>query len=411
MRITTFIYALLFLTNISSAQPYVEGGKTRHRFAQLNMGVDYRFFSGANSQSSFINSSGQLKSFQLNNQSEARLIIGGTHFWGHTDFYVAFPVASFGKSGFLTGVETGLKYFPYRIEHNKIRPYIGTSLLTTQFKQDKGADLIRFKYPAMTGLVFNHNKHLIELGFGYNYDNIESYYINTTTATQVKTQPFWFSLGYKFMLETTLSAETDWQNGKTKRLTDTLASLHRLNGFTLGVGFSSAFFLKASEHNKSVAPYIDNHKITVFPEYGIGYYLHKPDLQFNLAFRRMTSQIDGYDFSQTAKRKALTLEAYKFFADYHGFAAFIGAAASYEWLNVTETNQLKNTETESYNGIKPAIVFGWDIRPNRIQSWYLRTNLRYFPNLNVKMSDNKTVPLDQLEFNFIQLVVFPERLF
>ncbi|HCS21545.1 MAG TPA: hypothetical protein DIW47_13460 [Bacteroidetes bacterium] len=405
------IFCLLLLSPSLFAQPYVVGGKTRHRFAQLNLGTDYRFFPGSGTQSAIIGQDGQLEKFELKNQAETRLIISGTHFWGHMDFYVAIPILSVGKSGFSTGVETGAHYFPWRIEHNKIRPYVGVSMLTTQFQQGAGTKRVRFAYPLLAGAVFNHKKHLITMGAGYNPQNSENYFINRTTPVQIKTHAFWFSFGYSFMLETTLSAEKNWQNGKTKRLTDTLAALNRLNGWTLAVGPSSAFFLKPSDHNESMAPYSDNHKAAVFPEFGIGYYWHNPDLQINLSYRKMKSEIAAYSFSQRGSRQALSLEAFKFFVDYHGFAAFAGFAVSYERLHISETDGQQPGETANYAGIKPGITFGWDIRPNRLQSWYLRTTLRYFPNLNVKMADGKTIPFDQLEFNFIQLVVFPGRMF
>lgn len=400
MNMKRFIlFSFLLTSSLLQAQPYVEGGKTRHRFAQLNLGMDFRFFPASQSPSG------------LKNHAESRIIIGGTHFWGHMDFYVAVPLLSMGKSGFSTGVETGACYFPWRIKHNKIRPYMGVSMLSTQYKQGMGAELIRFNYPLMAGFVFNHNNHLLTLGTGYRYKNSENYYVSRTEATPIKTHAFWVSVGYKFMLETTLSAEKNWQNGKTKRLTDTLAALNRLNGLTLAIGPSSAFFLKSSGHNAHVVPFTDNHKVTVFPEFGIGYYWHKPDLQINLSYRKMKSEIGAYDFSQVGIRKALSFEAFKFFADYHGFAAFAGLAISYERLSITESDGQNPSGTENYTGIKPGITFGWDIRPNRLQSWYLRTNLRYFPNLNVTMPGGKTIPFDQLEFNFIQLVVFPGRMF
>lgn len=74
------------------AQPYMEGGgKTRHRFAQLNVGVDVGLNPGSNSLS-WSNIAGGWQSSSLPNQMMSRLIIGGTHFWGHTDFFIAFPV-------------------------------------------------------------------------------------------------------------------------------------------------------------------------------------------------------------------------------------------------------------------------------------------------------------------------------
>jgi len=64
------------------------------------------------SQYIFTNSLGSIETCELKNQNETRLIIGETHFWGHAHFYIAFPVTSFGKTGFTTGAETGSKILP-----------------------------------------------------------------------------------------------------------------------------------------------------------------------------------------------------------------------------------------------------------------------------------------------------------
>ena len=62
------------------------------------------------------------------------------------------------------------------------------------------------------------------------------------------------------------------------------------------------------------------------------------------------------------------------------------------------------------NKITSAITFGWDIRPSKKGDWWLlRTTLRYSPNLNIEYL-NKNLSLQHLEFNFIQLVVYPQRL-
>ena len=69
-----------------------------------------------------------------------------------------------------------------------------------------------------------------------------------------------------------------------------------------------------------------------------------------------------------------------------------------------------NNQWDEYSQIKPAfgIICGWDIKPTKAESWLLRTNLRYSP---VSMTvDNKKVAYDYIEFNFIQLVLFPERM-
>src|SRR5690606_3825626 len=113
------------------------------------------------------------------------------------------------------------------------------------------------------------------------------------------------------------------------------------------------------------------------------YYFHKPDIQLNVAYRSISSKLSAYDFSQTANSKALTFEAYKFLFDYHGFVPFLGLSVSQEWLNINEKDQQNATQT-NYNGLFPGFTLGWDIRPNRLQVFYLRTKLRYFPKLKCK---------------------------
>ena len=409
-RIIIIYHIIFLLCYAANAQPYIEGGKTRHRFAQSTFGIEQRTFFGASSSAS-INSLGQIETFKIPNHTETRIVIGGIHFWGHSDFYISIPVLSIGNGGFSGRVETGAKYYPWKIQHNKIRPYIGASWLPTRYEQGEGTRYVRSKFPIIAGLTFNSKAHLFELGTGYNYDNKFYYYISQTDITTVTTKPFWISLTYKLMIESTLSAEKDWQSGRTKKLTDTLTVLNRLNGLTLAVGLSSAFFLKSSPHLAQVAPYADNHKSDpILPEFGLGYYFHKPDIQLNLAYRSMSSELNAYDFSQKINTKALTFEVYKFLFDYHGFVPFLGLSLSQEWLKINEKS-IQSTEQINENGLFPGLTLGWDIRPNRLQSWYLRTNLRYFPLQKVEMKTGKLQPFERLEFNFIQLVIFPERFF
>lgn len=412
-RMKTYLSFLIFigLHLFSHAQVYVEGGKTRHRFAQLNFGLDYRFFTNSSTRAFEVSPSNNLEQFKINNLHETRLIIGGTHFWGHADFFIAIPVAYFGASNFKTHVETGAKIFPWRIEKKKIRPYFGASWLPSSYQQNQGASHWRSRFPITCGLVYQHNNHLLDLGFGIMAKNEFQYYISETRRAQINAHKFWFSIGYKYSLEATLGAEKDWNSGRTQKLTDTLASLKRLNGLTVAVGLSSASFTRQSRHLQSIAPYADQHKAAnIFAEFGIGYYLHQPDIQFNLAYRTVKSEIEAYQFQQNIKRNALSLEAFKFLFDYHGFVPFLGSSISYETLRVNEIHQGTNS-VSTFSGIRPGLTFGWDIRPNRIQSWYLRTNLRYFPNLQVLMPTEEYMRFDQLEFNFIQLVLFPGRMF
>jgi hypothetical protein len=408
-----YVSCFLLLVNFqASGQPYaIEGGSTRHRFAQLNLGGDIRHFFSLGSQSARLMDDGQLEMFPIRSHRAYRLIIGGTHFWGHADFFLGIPLTTPRKEGFYTGTELGTRYFPWRIERRKFRPYVGVSWLPVYYRQGEGTNRIRSKFPVTAGLMYSRGNHLFHLGGGIDYLNRGTYYVDREVEAPLKTPSLWLEAGYKVMIETTIGAEKDWQSGRTRFLTDTLGALKRLDGLTLGIGPSAAIFLAKSTHNAYLAPFADQHRDSgVFPEFALGYYLHKPDLQVNLCYRKIGSEVEAFDFKQVVNRKALTLEVFKFFVDYHGFAAFAGPAISKERLRVREQLQAKGVEFVQ-EGVRAGVTFGWDIRPNRLQSWYLRTNLRYFPHLRVSTADSFYVALDQLEFNFIQLVLFPGRIF
>ncbi len=404
----TFILLILMIPFVSDAQPYMRA-KTRHRFAQLTLGTDHKMHL-SHRTSTVVWQNNALKSMPLDNSLQSRLIIGGTHFWGHADFYIALPVVNYGRPDFYSTVETGFRYIPLRIQHDKLRPFFGLSHLPVIYRQGEGASAIRFRYPLQAGFIFNHGRHLVEFSGGYVHHNNMDYFIDPSQVITVNMPSYSLNLGYKLMLETTVSGEREWLNGHIGRLTDTLAKQKRLNGFTLAAGPSASFFLKPSSYNRNKKPYLDDHKVTnTLLDLGLGYYMHSPDLQVNLAYRSSNSHISAFGASQLAKRRAITLEIYKFFADYHGFCPFIGPAISYEHLVVKESEGAVS-ENGSFRGFKPGITCGWDIRPNRILSWYLRTNIRYFPNMRVIMPGGGPVPFDQLEVNFIQLVILPERL-
>lgn len=395
---------LLSLAMAANAQPYVEGGQTRHRFAQLNMGLMFRHFPATGTSVEPLGN-GATASSPLRAQGQAAFVMGGNHFWGHADFYVAIPLVGFGPKGFLPGVETAAKYYPWRVENRKLRPYLGAGWQPAGYRQGEGVEQSWHEWPLLAGLTFNRNQLLLELGAAYSFKPGRTYFTAPMEQARVRTHPLCLSLSAKWMLETTLSAEKDWLSGRTEILTDTLAKLGRLDGFTLAVGPSSATMLSRSSHNEDFLPFLYQHnRPAVFIEFGAGYYWHKPDLQLNLAYRGMSFLSEGFGYWQEAKRRALTLEAYKFFGDYHGFAPFAGPALSNEWLSLEgETDQGEQTLFRDWQ-LQPGLVFGWDIRPNRIQRFYLRTNLRWFPFLDLPTADGRSFSFHQLEFNFIQLV-------
>jgi hypothetical protein len=85
-----FIVVLIHLLVLElSGQVYTEK-QTRHRFAQMTTGFDFQTSIGG--QTHYIDAQGAVQSLEISPLPKARLLIGGTHFWGHADFYIAIPL-------------------------------------------------------------------------------------------------------------------------------------------------------------------------------------------------------------------------------------------------------------------------------------------------------------------------------
>jgi len=414
------IFSLLLITQIGYAQVYVEK-QTRHRFAQLTLGLDFQSSFGGSSK--FVDASGKTSTLNLNNNYSPRFLIGGTHFWGHADFYIAIPLTtpSTVKESqeilAFRGVETVLKYYPFRIEHHKLGPYIGTSIApfyfeskNNNFEYPSGPELNHTSFPLLGGITFNSKNHLIELGIAWNYDHRQNYYISPALAETIETPSIYTSLSYKYMLDTSIGAEKDWESGRTHEVTKILSERGDLNGFYVGAGISTAFWLRKSDYNTELRPFIEKYNTSLMPDFTLGYYVHDTDLNMAIAYRGYRTSTNSYGAIQQLKRKSILLEVTKYLFDYHGFVPFIGPAISFEKLGFAEQFQGSLTADIKENKLGYGVTFGWDIRPNRVQSWLLRTNLRWYPNLYLETEPNLKISYDNLEFNFIQLIIYPNRI-
>ncbi len=412
--------AWLMIIPTGYAQVYIKK-QTRHRFAQINFGLDVQ--SGFGGTTKFLDAQGDIRPLNLEHNFSPRILIGGTHFWGHADFYIAIPTYSSVQKKEnqevlpVRGVETVFKYYPSRIENNKIRPYVGTSLAPFRFKQENknldypcGPALNYTRFPLLGGLTFNSKSYLVELGIAWNYANKLTYPIARNQLATIYTPPLYASLSLRYMLETTLSAEKDWESGRTKRVTDILAKKGKLDGFYVGAGISSATWLKQSSYNSNMRHYIGKYTPSIMPDFSLGYYLHKPDLNIAIGYRGYGSSANTYGAIHQLNRKSLLLEATKYLFDYHGFVPFVGPTVSYENLSFKESFEGSKTIEVQEKKIGYGVTFGWDIRPNRLQSWILRTNLRWYPDLSLNVDQHAEISFDNLEFNFIQLIIFPNRM-
>jgi uncharacterized membrane protein len=394
---------LLVVASSINAQPYIDGGNTRHRFAQLNVGAGLIHLPEkwpGTAQADRI----------LPSRSTARLLIGGTHFWGHADFVVAVPVASWseGRSG--EGVETGARIYPWRIQKDRVRPYAGFAWYHQRTRIGEGVVLERSVLPVQAGITLLKGRTMLEAGMRWSIRDPDTYWITPEHSIQVRSPPLGFTVGMKVMLETTASAEPMHLSGRIHALTDTLAARGRLNNFTVAIGAGTGFFLRSPGRIPDRTPWMDDHRVSDTYLHGsAGYYLHGPDLQFTLSFRQIKDRLEAFGHRHDLHRRSISLEAYHFFADAHGFVPFIGACLSHETIEAVHQAPGSSTIQASAQFVRPGVVAGWDIRPNRIQQFLIRTQLRYIPGLSLPFDEGGRIHADQIEADFIQLVVFPGR--
>lgn len=420
-KVAPVLVVVLLAMGPLSAQHYVSQ-QTRHRFAEMTVGTDLVF--GGQGTAAFANGS-STESVSFTTPAVPRLLIGGTHFWGHADFQIAFPL----RESLVTegerlinayaGVETMFKAYPWRIEHHKLRPFVGLGLLPYYYEQNAVADDPLLQGPGReklglmlkTGINFRHNNHLIELGYNFNPTNEIDYPISRDRFANVSLPNSLLTLTYRYAFDTTIGAEADWESGRTTRVTEKLAASGKLNGLALIVGPSSAAWRGTSAFNDQQQPWLAAPPSSFFVEFGLGYYLHKPDVNIALINRNFSTKSEGYGVVQQQTRRSLGLEATKVLGDYHGFAPFVGPIVSREWLGFSNGGDAARTIDAEGQKWAAGITFGWDIRPNRLQYFTLRTNIRYYPSLQLDLGEGDSASFSAWEFNFIQLVVYPGRIF
>ncbi|MEL7221936.1 MAG: hypothetical protein AAGJ93_11495 [Bacteroidota bacterium] len=418
MRYCLIYFVLLFSIIETTAQAYVNGRNTRHRFAQLMLGADMVYFPSSGNTANFT-SQGLLTDIQAPAVLLPRLSIGGTHFWGHTYFFVNFPVSNFldrsvpgGEIFYSPSVETGARLYPWRIERKKVRPFVGFAWSLNDWRQEgaNGTGVFESKrrMPLHLGLTYQRKNLLFDLGYGRFVDQPLSYAIDRNTFVDVELPKQYFWVGINWQLETTAGAEKNYLNGITEQRVQTLKERKGISGFSLAIGPSAAFVQGKAPRNELLYPALTKHRgVAIFPDIGLGYYYYHWDLHFNIAHRSNRSTRKAYSIQQQLKRRSVALEAFKFLFDYHGFVPFVGPSLSREWLSLTELDGDLTTADESQQQWAGGITFGWDIRPDDFQPWILRTNLRYTPLKNIGAEGG--LSFSQIEFNFIQFVWYPGR--
>ncbi len=347
-----------------------------------------------------------------------RFTIGGTHFWGHADFYVSFPLGfSVSKNPSFTSsyklveaVETGAKIYPWAMKPKRLVPYIGISfqpfIFKTELKDNKykygGATYEQFTSPIHLGLTYMTNKCIINLGVRYDGNRNINYYTSPTETALASIKPYTINFGIVRYLDTDKGLGTENATDQANKKYHILKKHNKLNAWYWGIGPSTALQMSKSSFLKAKHPYLYEDMLNSFliPELSFGRYFHKAEMNLSTSFRYMAWRSKAFDTSIKMNRISLAIEPYKFLFDYHGFVPFVGPSLNFDKLSFNENGKV-TSQTKTSLGI----VFGWDIRVTHTGTSLLRTNLRYVPNLHMQV-DNEKLMFDHLEFNFIQYVHF-----
>ncbi len=414
-RIFLVLLALSTSTATTWGQVYA-GEKTQHRFAQTYVGLNTQI----------IPSSGRLafqnQEYKFPANVIPRLTIGGLHFWGKLDFNMNIPLMSFGETNlpqdgevrFSSGADLSARYYPWRLLESKLRPFAGVSLNTMKLSlenatQDQRAEGF-ITSSLLAGLSFSYQGWRLNTELMFLPNNGRDFYSSAQENHQFKLPSTYFSVGVVKHFDFTLSNEKPKLSGETKALEDKLLAKGKgkLNSISMGIAPNGSYFLQSPSFADELKS-LPNHKGSTNLEYSLGYFLHRQKLHFGLTYRTYSSNAISYELEHVVRRQALSLEGIKFVWDYNGFVPFVGLSLSAErWATGLFVNNIQQGETSRSRIFSPGIIFGWDIVPSPLETWVLRTNLRYYPYQKIDDGQGKS-RVDQFEFNFIQFVFYPNR--
>ncbi len=416
-RIIAYVLFGIICTTAIHAQVYMEQ-RSQHRFAQSYFGFNVQ----VQPVSGKYIWNGKESAFPM--VSSPRITLGGLHFWGKLDFNMNFPIARIADFSvsegvemyFNSGADLSARFYPWRVKYEVVRPYIGYSAneMTLGFDdEDLGhrydlfvtsSALLGFSY-ARNGLQFN-----AELMWMLN--NNRDFYSNRSAEHTFELPRGYFSVGMVKFFEGTLREEKDTQSGKMKRMEEQLRQENKLNSFSVGFAPSGAYSLLAPHYpGDELRQSLPRHKGTMVWEYSLGYLMHDAGLHVGVTYRDYTSDVESFDFEHIMRRRSVAFEVLKFIGNYQGFVPFVGPTLSFDRWAVGEfLNNKQIGDTQRTAMFSPGIIFGWDILASPLETWVLRTNLRYYPFQKIRDADGTTMRVDQFEFNFIQLVIYPNRL-
>ena len=408
--IRQFFPALIFfLPAIVCAEllPYEEE-KDRFSFAQTYLSIDYGRYSLTS----------PLPEGETHDSSIfiPGMTIGGLHFWGMADLYVAFPFpgekeADKLKYEFSPGIETGFKYYPVAIRDKSIRGFVGAGFAFPSYQQAyqqettggpsrNGATSQKLVGTGLIGASYTTSPFIFDVGIKYTPDSDFRYYITPEEKGRVEYDDYSLFVSAKWFTDTTARRKTAHQRSPAEEL-DLPRGLYPY----VGIGPSAAWLVHDSSFVDDSHPHLSiEESPIVFPEFSTGIIWKRINRKgwrtiFNISYRPQKLETEGFGITHRYTNNSLAFEVFQSFWDYHGFVPFAGISHARNRLEFRQTGGNPIKARSDVTGI----VFGWDILPLHKLSWYLRTTLRYYPEVLIE-TDAGNIQYPDFEFNFIQYV-------
>lgn len=407
-----FVLFLIFSIYLSS-----QAQKNRYRFAATYFGVEGELNLQSN-RFTTLNSKGNLQSEKLPSTFAPRLLIGGTHFWNHADFYLSLNLGSLRLNGsknadISNDVLTGFRVLPFKLKQKRPKPFIGIGFNSKEYRQkgSNGESQLytnwQWFYEGGFTYTLNSNK-LIGLEMRYFPKNEYSAYYDRNNFNNVEVSPFSFSISYKILFDFSNGYSSEKSKKLFKSMKEELAQEKKLNTFSIGIGFSAFIPFEETEHASRKAFFNDEIEPEVFPELGVEYFHHKFNASARVSYRPQQQLEKSYQYEYNLRNHSIAFEAFKFVGNYHGFMPFVGPFVSQNFYHLQEKDNGTKVTDFSESKIGYGLVFGWDIRFTETDHIILRTNMRYVPDYGFQ-KDQLNYTSQGLEFNFIQLVYYPQR--
>lgn len=399
MRCIALVFALLLAAPAMSQ-------RDRYAFAQTYFGMQGGWQGVAQADRGVITAPDFLAS---------RVIIGGTHFWRKADFYVSFPIVSRAVSGnpvqwgYTDGVITGGRFLPLGLSRKHPTPFAGIQWVVPGFAVGEGPVVSRSRlgFDAGLGMVIGKS-WTVEAAAGFILHQKYRYYTTRTVVNKVHAPELGIHVAVKKYVDFTAGMGSAPARQYVSGLREYMDNRGGLSTFSIAAGPSSTIPLSAVPFARQFQWISDRPLIAIHPDLGVGYYFHKPDLALRLAFRAVLPVHEGHGLELYYRQRHWAAEAFKFLFDYKGFVPFAGLSAGITSYKFRLRDSSEVVEQLTGRVFSYALVFGWDIRPSDVEWFILRTNLRYMPAAALR-SQGLRVTAHQLEFNFIQVVIYPER--